>query len=142
MQGTACDDDRYPDVKTGFTLYTDGPVNNLVWQAGSIDWCALNLYLGGEVEESLAEAETVIRHWREGLRDQWDIRDLTTGWNGDPWCNSHYTRHLMLWSIPLQGTACDDDRYPDVKPVIRAPERPWRFTLYRTLTGNNVCCYR
>ena len=127
MQGTACDDDRYPDVKTGFTLYTDGPVNNLVWQAGSIDWCALNLYLGGEVEESLAEAETVIQHWREGLRDQWDIRDLTTGWNGDPWCNSHYTRHLMLWSIPLaltgQHYSAPEGRlsFAPVAPEMRVP---------------------
>ena len=127
MQGTACDDDRYPEVKRGFTLYTDGPVNNLVWQAGSIDWCALNLYLGGDVEQSLAEAQIVIRHWQEGLNDQWDIRDLTTGWDGHPWCNSHYARQLMLWSIPLalsgQRYSAPDGRlsFAPVAPAIRVP---------------------
>ena len=142
MQGTDCDDDRYPEVKRGFTLYTDGPVNNLVWQAGSIDWCALNLYLGGGVAQSLAEARTVIQHWREGLNDQWDIRDLTTGWDGHPWCNSHYARQLMLWSIPLalsgQRYSAPDGRlsFAPVAPDMRIPFcTPTAYGVLDTRTG-------
>ena len=75
--------------------------DNLVWEAGSLDWCSLQLYLGGSVEESLAEAQKIVRNWSERLRDQWDYTDLTTAWDGYPWCNSHYARQVILWSIPL-----------------------------------------
>ena len=75
--------------------------DDFVWQAGSIDWAALNICLGRPVEPSLAEAERVLNVWREHINDQWDIRDLSTITDGHPWCNSHYARQLMLWSIPL-----------------------------------------
>jgi uncharacterized protein (DUF608 family) len=75
--------------------------DNLVWEAGSLDWCSLQLYLGGSVEESLAEAHKVIGNWSDRLSDQWDYTDLTTAWDGYPWCNSHYARQVILWSIPL-----------------------------------------
>lgn len=75
--------------------------DNLVWEAGSLDWCSLNLYLRGNLTESLAEAEKIESKWRDKLRDEWDYTDLTTGWDGYPWCNSHYTRQLILWAIPL-----------------------------------------
>ena len=51
--------------------------------------------------KSLGEAEKIYAKWRSMLKDQWDIRDLTTGWDGYPWCNSHYARQLILWTIPL-----------------------------------------
>ncbi|MCS7192392.1 MAG: GH116 family glycosyl-hydrolase [Armatimonadetes bacterium] len=101
MQGTDCDDDRHPDPRPGHAPYENGPVNNLVWQAGSLDWASLNIYIGGDVQQSLLEAEKVIQNWRENLRDQWDYRDLTTGWDGYPWCNSHYSRQLIFWAIVL-----------------------------------------
>jgi len=101
MQGTDCDDDRHPEVKAGHAPYENAPINNIVWEAGSLDWCSLQIYLGGDVQAALAEAGKVINKWREKLRDQWDYRDLTTGWDGYPWCNSHYARQLMLWAIPL-----------------------------------------
>ena len=101
MQGTDRDDDRHPEVCAGFTINTGGPVNNIVWEAGSLDWCSLSIYLGGDIKESLGEAEKIYAKWRSMLKDQWDIRDLTTGWDGYPWCNSHYARQLILWTIPL-----------------------------------------
>jgi uncharacterized protein (DUF608 family) len=75
--------------------------DNLIWEAGSLDWCSINLYMGGSVKESLDEAKKIVQNWSERLRDQWDYTDLTTAWDGYPWCNSHYGRQVILWSIPL-----------------------------------------
>jgi uncharacterized protein (DUF608 family) len=120
--------------------------DNLVWQAGSLDWCALSLYLGRPVEESLAEAEKIVRHWADRLRDQWDYTDLTTGWDGYPWCNSHYARQVILWSIPL---ALSGQRYfapagrLSFDPRLEAPARLPFFTptAFGTaeLLGNGRC---
>jgi len=77
------------------------PKDNMVWQAGSLDWTSLNLYLGNDPAQSLAEAEKIIRDWQDRLEDQWDFTDTTAGWNGYLWCNSHYARQLIAWSIPL-----------------------------------------
>jgi len=85
-------------------LYTENRQyqrDELVWEAGSIDWSALNIYLGGDVNESLETAGKIFKKWQQQLNDQWDIRDLSTAWNGEPWCNSHYARQLILWAIPL-----------------------------------------
>ena len=73
----------------------------MVWEAGSLDWCSLNLYLGGNLTESLTEAEKIVHKWGDKLRDEWDYTDISTGWDGYPWCNSHYSRQLIFWSIPL-----------------------------------------
>ena len=75
--------------------------DNLVWEAGSLDWCSLSLYLGGSVKESMDEAKKIVLNWADMLRDQWNYTDLTTAWDGSPWCNSHYARQVILWSIPL-----------------------------------------
>ncbi len=75
--------------------------DNLVWEAGSLDWCSLNLQLGGPVEQSLDEAKKIVLNWTDRLRDQWNYTDLTTAWDGHAWCNSHYARQVILWSIPL-----------------------------------------
>lgn len=101
--------------RTGHDLKTR---EELVWQAGSLTWAALNLYLGSPVETSLAEAKKVINVWREHLRDPWDWRDLTTAWDGQPWCNSHYARQLIFWAIPL---ALSGQQYS-------APERKLSFS--------------
>ncbi len=101
----------------------------LVWQAGSLDWCTLSLYAGGNVEEALSEAGKTVNVWREHLRDFWDWRDLTTAWDGQPWCNSHYARQLIFWSIPL---ALSGQNYSAVgkkilfQPKVQAPAKlPW-----------------
>ena len=75
--------------------------DNLIWEAGSLDWCSLSLYLGESAEESLNEAKKIVRNWADRLHDQWNYTDLTTAWDGSPWCNSHYARQVIIWSIPL-----------------------------------------
>jgi uncharacterized protein (DUF608 family) len=77
------------------------PNDNLIWPAGSIDWSSLKIYLGADVNESLMEANKVISNQRLNLNDQWDYTDLNNYWNGGPWGNSHYTRQLILWTLPL-----------------------------------------
>jgi hypothetical protein len=53
------------------------------------------------VQQSLDEAKKIVLNWADRLRDQWNYTDLTAGWDGYPWCNSHYSRQVILWSIPL-----------------------------------------
>ncbi len=97
------------------------PRDNLVWEAGSLDWCSLNLYLGSNVNESLAEANKIVAKWRDQLRDQWDYKDLTTAWDGYPWCNSHYTRQLVFWAIPL---ALSGQQWDADSRILRFDPRP------------------
>jgi non-lysosomal glucosylceramidase len=82
-------------------LSVPSPRDNAVWQAGSLDWASLNVYLGRDPAQSIPELEKIVRNWRDQLRDQWDFTDTTTGWNGAAWCNSHYGRQLIAWSILL-----------------------------------------
>ncbi|RAP78548.1 GH116 family glycosyl-hydrolase [Paenibacillus montanisoli] len=130
MQGDGRDNDSYPDPMPEL-IGSNGPRDNLVWEAASLDWSALNLYLGTDKEICLAEAEKIVLKWRDKLRDLWDIKDLSTGWNGYPWCNSHYSRQLILWSIPM---ALIDQQYskPDkslsVKPKMAVPVKLPFFT--------------
>lgn len=77
------------------------PNDNLVWPASSIDWSILKIYLGGNVDQSLEEANKVIFNQRSQLNDQWNYTDLNNNWNGGPWGNSHYTRQLIVWALPL-----------------------------------------
>lgn len=88
MRGTERDNDSYPDPIPCCAPGKNGPMNNIVWGVGSLDWASLNIYSGGSIEQSLSEAEKIINKWREQLKDQWDYRDLTTGWDGYSWCNS------------------------------------------------------
>jgi uncharacterized protein (DUF608 family) len=94
---------RENDALSGMLFRENGmkPRDELVWEAGSLDWAALNIYLGGDIDESLEMAKKIFKKWQEQLNDQWDIRDLSTAWNGEPYCNSHYSRQLILWAIPL-----------------------------------------
>ncbi len=94
---------RESDALPGMLLPDDKPKprDEIIWEAGSLDWCALNIFLNGEAKTSLAEAGKIYRKWRDQLQDQWDIRDLSTAWNGEPYCNSHYALQLILWAIPL-----------------------------------------
>jgi hypothetical protein len=101
-------------------------INDTVWQIGSITWTAMNLFLGNDVDVSMAQAEKVINHWRLKLNDQWDYRDLTAVWNGKPYCNSHYARQLMFWAIPMalvgQDYSAVDQRL-SFDPKTKAPYR-------------------
>lgn len=75
--------------------------DNLIWPGGSIDWSSLKIYLGAKVDESLMEANKVISNQRLKLNDQWNYPDLNNNWDGGPWGNSHYTRQVILWTLPM-----------------------------------------
>jgi non-lysosomal glucosylceramidase len=77
------------------------PNDNLIWPAGSLDWSTLKIYLGGNVNETLTEANKVISNQRLRLNDQWNYTDLNNDWDGGPWGNSHYTRQTIVWTLPL-----------------------------------------
>jgi uncharacterized protein (DUF608 family) len=81
--------------------YKDLPRDEIVWEGGSLDWASLMIYLTGQTNEPLAEAGKILDKWRELLKDQWDIRDLSNDWNGEPYCNSHYARQVIMWTLPL-----------------------------------------
>jgi non-lysosomal glucosylceramidase len=75
--------------------------NNIIWPAGSVDWGILEILLGGDVKRGEAEVAKVISNQRLRLSDQWDYTDLVNNWDGGPWGNSHYTRQLIFWAVPL-----------------------------------------
>ena len=78
---------------------------NSVWMGSDSDWTTLQIYLGKVPDEALEQAEKALEHYRIGLRDLWNIHGLTAGQgyglDGQPWCTSHYTFHMVLWHIPL-----------------------------------------
>jgi len=86
------DDDHLPP----YTRVRD----NLIWEAGSLDWCAVGLFAGLNKNRCLEEANKILYKWDVHLADSWDVRDLSAGWDGYPWCNSHYSRQLIMWAIP------------------------------------------
>jgi non-lysosomal glucosylceramidase len=97
-------DPQTPDLEHATTPWEPGqplPNDDLIWPAGSIDWSILAIYLGGNVNESVQEANKVISNQRLRINDQWDYTDINNYWDGGPWGNSHYTRQLILWALPL-----------------------------------------
>ena len=111
------------------------PNDNLIWPGGSIDWSSLKIYLGARVDESLMEANKVISNQRLNLNDQWNYPDLNNNWDGGPWGNSHYTRQLILWTLPLaiSGQQWDaTDKRLTFAPADSAPSRLPFFTPQAT----------
>jgi non-lysosomal glucosylceramidase len=106
--------------------HRNGPRDATIWQVGSLDWCSLELYLGGPADRALEEARKVIDAWRLHLADPWNWIDTTAGWTGYPYGNSHYGRQLIYWSIPL---ALSGQKYSAPRrtltfdPVAPAPAR-------------------
>ena len=93
-----------PHVATTITQGESGQQvlnDSLVWPAGSIDWSSLNTYIRGNYGESLTEANKVIFNQRLRLKDQWNYTDINNDWDGGPWGNSHYTRQMIVWTLPL-----------------------------------------
>ena len=77
------------------------------WEAHSYDHAFLSIYHNiSTVSESLKVAQLVADKYRLNLKDQWDYRDLSSTYPDAPGeirpvCNSHYSRQLIFWSIPL-----------------------------------------
>ena len=86
-----------------------------IWMGSDSDWTTLNIHLGMDPGESLKQAEKALEHYRTNLNDFWNIHGLTAGQgygvDGQPWCTSHYSFHLVLWHIPL---ALSGQRYDAV----------------------------
>jgi hypothetical protein len=72
-----------------------------IWPAASMTWAALMIYLDGDLDEALAMAKKSYDNYATRVRDPWDIKDVYAKRDGYPWCNSHYGRQNIFWSIPL-----------------------------------------
>ena len=76
-----------------------------IWMGGSSDWSTLQIHLGADPKKALKQAEKSLEHYRLQLNDLWNVHGLTAGQgyglDGQPWCTSHYTFHLVLWHIPF-----------------------------------------
>jgi non-lysosomal glucosylceramidase len=101
MSGAEPQSPRFEATTTPWEPNQRMPNDDLIWPAGSLDWSSLKMYLGGDINKSLQEANKVISNQRLVLNDQWNYTDLNNYWDGGPWGNSHYTRQLIFWSLPL-----------------------------------------
>lgn len=89
---------------------------NSIWMGSDADWTTMNIHLGMDPAEALKQAEKALEHYRTKLNDFWNIHGLTAGQgygvDGQPWCTSHYSFHMVLWHIPL---ALSGQRYSAVE---------------------------
>ena len=78
---------------------------NSIWMGSDADWTTMNIHLEMNPAEALKQAEKALEHYRTKLNDFWNIHGLTAGQgygvDGQPWCTSHYSFHMVLWHIPL-----------------------------------------
>jgi len=136
--------------KNCFALEKESKFNS-IWMGSDSDWTTLNIHLGMEPKESLRQAQKALEHYRTKLNDFWNIHGLTAGQgygvDGQPWCTSHYSFHLVLWHIPL---ALSGQQYDAVQqrltfePKIKVPYALPFFTPFASGTvqarklGNRV----
>jgi non-lysosomal glucosylceramidase len=126
-----------PDRSTPWEPGQPFPNDNLIWPAGSLDWSSLEILLGGDVDQSLNEAKKVIWNQSATLNDQWDYTDLNNNWDGGPWGNSHYTRQLIQWSLPLAISGEEWDA--SAESLSFRPENPsWRRLPFFTPQASGV----
>lgn len=90
--------------KNCFSLEEESKFNS-IWMGSDADWTTMNIHLGMNPTEALRQAEKALEHYRTKLNDFWNIHGLTAGQgygvDGQPWCTSHYSFHMVLWHIPL-----------------------------------------
>lgn len=99
-----------------------------IWMGASPDWTSLQLYLGSDPYTALEQTRKALDHYRTKLNDLWNIHGLTAGQghglDGQPWCTSHYTFHIVLWHIPLALSGQQYsiiDRKLGFHPKLKAP---------------------
>ena len=119
-----------PGEVSGYYRYPHSRISDTVWQAGSIDWTTMMLFLGNNVDKSMSQAEKVINHWRLVLNDQWDYRDLSTVWDGNPYCNSHYARQLLFWAIPMALSGQDYSAVDGKLTLAPKTKAPYSLPFY------------
>ena len=90
--------------KNCFSLEEESKFNS-IWMGSDADWTTMNIHLGMDPAKALKQAEKALEHYRTKLNDFWNIHGLTAGQgygvDGQPWCTSHYSFHMVLWHIPL-----------------------------------------
>jgi len=93
-----------------------------IFPSTSMSWAAQMIYFGGRVEEGFSLARKPYEMIYTLREDPWNVFDayakkegveenltglgmrgpFKTDWRaGYPWCNSHYARYTIMWSIPL-----------------------------------------
>ncbi|XP_078367102.1 uncharacterized protein LOC144651095 isoform X2 [Oculina patagonica] len=101
--------------KNCFALEEESKFNS-IWMGSDADWTTMNIHLGMDPKKALKQAEKALEHYRTKLNDFWNIHGLTAGQgygvDGQPWCTSHYSFHMVLWHIPL---ALSGQRYSAVE---------------------------
>jgi len=120
-----------------------------IWMGGSPDWTALNLQLNQPFAYSMSQAEKVMRHWRETLNDLWNIHGLMfstgLGYDGLPWCTSHYGFHMVLWHIPFAVSGQDFSMVNQSLTFAPKVQQPLKLPVLIPKTygflymNNNVC---
>ena len=62
---------RQPDALPGMLIPEDRekPRDEIVWEAGSLDWASLMLYLPGDTGAALAKADKILYKWQGLLSD-------------------------------------------------------------------------
>lgn len=92
---------------------------NSIWMGSDADWTTLNIHLGMDPSKALKQAERALEHYRTKLNDLWNIHGLTAGQgygvDGQPWCTSHYSFHMVLWHIPL---ALSGQQFNAIKQIL------------------------
>ncbi|KAL1521790.1 hypothetical protein AB1Y20_021443 [Prymnesium parvum] len=93
------------------------PIDNSIWMMANANVATLMLWRGTPPEEALAVAEVMLRWWRSGLNDLWNVVAVSTGVGegqdvgcaGYPWANSHYGYYMVAWHLlfALSGQAWD-----------------------------------
>ena len=127
--------------KNCFALEEESKFNS-IWMGSDADWTTLNIHLGMDPEDSLKQAEKALEHYRTKLNDFWNIHGLTAGQgygvDGQPWCTSHYSFHLVLWHIPL---ALSGQRYDAVRKVLTLEPRlkvPYALPFFTPFASGTV----
>ena len=122
MKSQLASEKRLTDTPFGLQVLTGRQPSpylwdDTIWPAASMTWAALMIYLDGDADEALAMAKKSYDMYATRLRDPWDVKDVYAKHDGQasvhgvpadmdwdagyPWCNSHYGRQNILWSIPL-----------------------------------------
>ena len=94
-----------PSNSSNCSLLRKHSIYKSIWMGASPDWTILQIHLGMGPYKALEQAKKSLLHYRDYLNDLWNIHGLTAGsgygLDGQPWCTSHYTFHMVLWHIPF-----------------------------------------
>ncbi|XP_031550637.1 uncharacterized protein LOC116288065 [Actinia tenebrosa] len=94
-----------PNNSSNCSLLRKHSIYKSIWMGASPDWTSMQIHLGIDPYKALEQTKKSLLHYRDHLNDLWNIHGLTAGsgygLDGQPWCTSHYTFHMVLWHIPF-----------------------------------------